>query len=117
PPQTRTYQPCAVGIPSSILIVLPSITSMGLAVGGMPTGLALTPLAATTKSESASRHRKFAHAPSREDLANHSRATPTPANRRHASAARENAFVRGGSAMLIAEAVPAIVIREIVNCS
>src|SRR5580700_2348503 len=45
-----TYQPCAVGVPNSMLIVLPSITSNGLAVGGTPTGLAMTRLAATTKA-------------------------------------------------------------------
>src|SRR5271165_6445413 len=33
-----------------MLIVLPSITSIGLAVGGTPTGLAMTRLAATSKA-------------------------------------------------------------------
>ena len=49
--QISTCHPCAVGVPRSMLIFSPSITSNGLAVGGTPTGLAATRSAATTEAQ------------------------------------------------------------------
>src|SRR5271165_2405501 len=65
-----------------MLIVLPSITSNGLAVGGTPTGLAMTWLAATTKARARAATAKLLciALPPHEYLGHHTRAAPTAAN-------------------------------------